>query len=299
MACITFPKYSISLNGSLHGYFKGERGLRQGDPLSPYLFNLGMEYLSRQLDMLKDDRSFKFHPRCGNLKITHLIFADDLLLFSKCDLHLVRLLYNCFKDFNVVLGLEANPGKCKKIYGGIDENLKGLVSNLLNFSEGVLPITYLGVPLILRVLQKIDELCGNFMWGKSEQVHKIPLISWDKTCLNKKFDGLDIYSASTWSMATTLRLLWNIHVNKENLWIKWIHDTYLKNNDVRHVQANNSDSWMWKQILKGSLGHGYGLVTVQVEIVQLESNFKLVLYQAEGERIQEKAKENGSCLNNL
>ncbi|XP_020272568.1 uncharacterized protein LOC109847747 [Asparagus officinalis] len=197
MACISSPKFSISLNDSLHGYFKGQRGLRQCDPLSPYLFILEMKYLSRNLDMLKEDRSFRYHPRCCELKITHLIFADNFLLFSNEDLHSVRRLFNCFKDFSVVAGLEANPEKCKIFYGGVDEVFKSTVNNYLCFSVGALPIKYLGVPMICRlqiiksvilgiqiywtsnyllsvkVLQKIDEMCRNFLWGKSEQILKV------------------------------------------------------------------------------------------------------------------------------
>ncbi|XP_020250854.1 uncharacterized protein LOC109828236 [Asparagus officinalis] len=175
MMCITSPKYSISLNGTLHGYFKGEKGLRQGDPISPYLFTLGMEFLSRKLDMLKGDRSFKFQ------------------------------------------------------------------SEIYWTSNYILPV---------RVLQKIDQMCRDFLWGKTDQKHKIPLVSWDKACLNKRLGGLGIYSATIWNLATMLRLIWHIHINKESLWIKWIHSAYLRNDDIWHVQAKNWDSWMWKKILK-------------------------------------------------
>ncbi|GAA0186769.1 hypothetical protein LIER_34057 [Lithospermum erythrorhizon] len=85
MACVRNPTFSISFNGELHGYSEGKRGLRQGDPMSPALFLLCIEYLSRLLKAKTQGDRFRFHPRCEGFHITHLAFADDLMLFSYGD----------------------------------------------------------------------------------------------------------------------------------------------------------------------------------------------------------------------
>ncbi|XP_020270848.1 uncharacterized protein LOC109846037 [Asparagus officinalis] len=305
ICCISTPNYSISLNGSLHGFFKGERGLRQGDPLSSYIFILGMEYLTRMLNLLKDDKNFKFHPKCKNLNITHLVFADDLLLFCKGDPYSVNRLYQCVEYFGACSGLEANPAKCSIFYSGVSDETKHEISNSLGFPEGSLPIRYLGLPLIskrmsyidcnplllkisnqfqscmnnkslsyarriqiiksvilgiqnfwtssyilpVKVLQKIDELCRCFLWGKLEHTSKPSLVSWSNVCVQKKNEGLGIFSARLWNTAAALKILWSIHMNKEHLWIKWSHENYLKNSSIWMVNARKGDSWMWKQLL--------------------------------------------------
>ncbi|XP_020254213.1 uncharacterized protein LOC109831293 [Asparagus officinalis] len=270
MACITSPKYSIAFNGALHGYFKGERGLRQGDPLSPYLFILGMEYLSRRLELLKEDRNFKFHPKCKKFQITHLIFVDDLLLFSKGDLYSVNKLYQCFSDFCAVSGLKANSTKCSIFYGGVEDPVKASIFNCLGACKNHKKLSYAGRLQIIkssilgiqvfwtsnyilpvRVLKKIDELCRHFLWGKYDQSAKtVPAVSWEKVCLDKEKGGLGIFSASIWNLASAVKLLWHLHINKEGLWIKWVNGTYLKNCNVWQVQAKRGDLWMWKQILR-------------------------------------------------
>jgi hypothetical protein len=79
--CITSPRFSIYLNGTLIGYFEGKKG-GQGDPLSPYLFVLVIEVFSRIMaDHIGGGLGFKFHPKNLKLKLTHLCFVDDLLIF--------------------------------------------------------------------------------------------------------------------------------------------------------------------------------------------------------------------------
>ncbi|XP_020254147.1 uncharacterized protein LOC109831221 [Asparagus officinalis] len=260
-----------------------------------------MEYLSRRLEMLKEDRRFKFHPKCSKMKLTHLIFADDLLMFGKADMSSIISLNTCLQDFCQVSGLEANPTKCAVYLCGVEDNLKAQICTYLSFSEGTLPMRYLGLPLTTRrishfecsslinkitnqfqnwqqnrslsyagriqmiksvilgiqtfwfsnyilptkILEKIDRLCSAFLWGQ-----KIHLISWDSVCLNKKKEGLGLFSAKVWNQASAVKLLWMIHQKKDILWIKWIHGHYLKNSNVWQVQQRVNDSWMWKQLLK-------------------------------------------------
>lgn len=84
-ACIQSVSYSILINGELVEPFLAAKGLRQGDPMSPFLFALAMEYLSRMLAELKNKKQLYFHPKCKKLGLTHLSFADDLLLFARED----------------------------------------------------------------------------------------------------------------------------------------------------------------------------------------------------------------------
>jgi hypothetical protein len=103
--CISTTRFSILINRELHGFFAGSRGLKQDDPLSPYLFVLVIEVLSGLLGQMARHTNFRFHWRCEREDITHLCFADDMMIFCKAEVASVSMVWNCLDQFRVASGL--------------------------------------------------------------------------------------------------------------------------------------------------------------------------------------------------
>ena len=82
MSVFSFVSFSILVNGEPRGHIVPSRGLRQGDPLSPYLFLLCSEGLNGLIQNAVNDGKIQGFSLCrGGLIISHLFFADDILLF--------------------------------------------------------------------------------------------------------------------------------------------------------------------------------------------------------------------------
>ncbi|XP_039011021.1 uncharacterized protein LOC120140024 [Hibiscus syriacus] len=117
--CFSTAKYSISFNGSLIGYFKGARGVRQRDPLSPFLFFLSMNVLSILLNLAAAKGTFGYHPKCKRISLTHLSFADDLLIFGKDSVNFVIGVTTVLDLFYEMSGLRLNASKCELFAAGV------------------------------------------------------------------------------------------------------------------------------------------------------------------------------------
>lgn len=83
MLVIQIETYRYKVKDSLTNNLQAQRGLRQGDPLSPLIFVLIMEYLPRLLVELNKNANFNYHSKCENLNIVNLSFTDGLLMFAR------------------------------------------------------------------------------------------------------------------------------------------------------------------------------------------------------------------------
>ncbi|GJW00158.1 RNA-directed DNA polymerase, eukaryota, reverse transcriptase zinc-binding domain protein [Tanacetum coccineum] len=157
MKCVTSTSFSIVVNGESCSFFKGGRGLRQGDPMSPYLFTLVMEILNLlMLRKVESNRSFQYHFGCNQLKITHICSADDLLMLCHGDVDSVRIIKEFIEEFRDVSGLLPNYNKSTIIFGSVNDEDRQRILDICPFKVESLPVKYLGVPLITKRLRVKD-----------------------------------------------------------------------------------------------------------------------------------------------
>ncbi|KAL9246131.1 hypothetical protein vseg_019705 [Gypsophila vaccaria] len=124
--------------------------------MSPLLFTIAMEYLTRIHMVMCDHRDFKFHSLCRQMKLTHLCFADDLLMFCRGDCQSVSLLLSAFETFSLASGLTMNKAKSQLFFNGTSLKTGNQLQLLTGMPQGSLPFKYLGVPISSRKLAVMD-----------------------------------------------------------------------------------------------------------------------------------------------
>ncbi|KAL9677072.1 hypothetical protein QQ045_005299 [Rhodiola kirilowii] len=154
--CIESPSYSIMINGEMSDFFEGRRGIRQGDPLSPFLFTIAMECLSRMMQRLKKEDGFYYHPKCHRIKMSHIMFADDLILFSSGRQSAVGAIKKVVMQFLSCSGLGINLQKSHLFTGGMGTSKVKWVEEIIGTRVSPLPVRYLGLPLTSRSLSRKD-----------------------------------------------------------------------------------------------------------------------------------------------
>lgn len=154
--CITRYMFSIKINGSLEGYFQGKSGLRQGDPTSPYLFVIAMEVFTSCINRRTATEDFSYHWGTEEVGLSHLIFADDVLLLCKGELHSVNKLMIAIKEFADMSGFHLNADKSMCFFGNVSIPVADSIVLSTGFQRGNLSITYLGLPLIAYKLKDDD-----------------------------------------------------------------------------------------------------------------------------------------------
>ncbi|KAK6782008.1 hypothetical protein RDI58_019804 [Solanum bulbocastanum] len=143
--------YSIIINGKRHGFFHSTRGLKQGDPLSPALFILGAEVLSRSLNRLHQNPLYHgFYMERRGPQINHLSFADDIIIFTSGRKHSLKLIMQTLATYERVSGQLINKAKSHfLLHPNAFRTTSDRIRKSTGFHQKQAPITYLGCPLFI------------------------------------------------------------------------------------------------------------------------------------------------------
>jgi hypothetical protein len=151
MRCITHVRYAVRVNEELTSPVIPTRGIRQGDPISPYLFLLCAEGLSsllfnkENMGVLQGVRNGREGP-----PISHLLFADDSIFFARSDARSIKALKKTLHLYCQGSGQKINIKKSSIFFGlHCDRQVKVDVMDQLGVLNEVLQDTYLGMPTVV------------------------------------------------------------------------------------------------------------------------------------------------------
>lgn len=150
-------RVGINLNGTPGEYFRTYKGLRQGDPLSPLLFNIVTDALGTMLKNARDRGHIKgVIPHLVEGGLTHLQYADDTVIMMDRDddsITNTKLLLYCFE---MMPGLQINYDKSEVFVIGTTQADQIEVAKIFNCKVGTFPMTYIGIPISSEPVRLTD-----------------------------------------------------------------------------------------------------------------------------------------------
>ncbi|GKU86405.1 hypothetical protein SLEP1_g936 [Rubroshorea leprosula] len=285
--CLSSSLVSILINGSPTNQFPVYKGIRQGDPLSPFLFLIVAEGLNGLMSSAVEKERYKgVGIGRGDAMVTHLQFADDTIFFGEATEDNIMVIKCIMRTFELASGLKINYRKSQLIGVGIDQNWSAKMAYQLCCKEGKLPFKYLGIPIGGNSRRKA-------LWQPMVESVRKKLASWKGrylsmggriTLINSVLSSLPVFLMSVYVVPKGIihsidklrkSFLWGGKGDERKInWISW--DKVCKKKEegglgVRDLRkfnlalmgkwwgrlAENGES-MWKKIIVERYGNGGG-----------------------------------------
>ncbi|XP_018453583.1 uncharacterized protein LOC108824675 [Raphanus sativus] len=251
-----------------------------------------MNCLSQMLNRMVSEGHMDYHHNCRKIKLTHMSFADDLLIFVEGSIESVQAV---------------SYQKTSFFASGLTEAETSAIQVSTGMKCGSLPMKYLGVPLCTKKLtlancepllqqvkarfsswslkalsfagrllliktvisgittfwcssfilpkacvNKINSLCGLFLWSGQSEGHHSARVAWDRVTLTKEQGGLGVKDLLVWNRACSLKLMWLLFFRPSSVWAAYFKEVILKG-DISNfwsIKPSSSYSWLVNKLIK-------------------------------------------------
>ncbi|CAN6557042.1 unnamed protein product [Malus baccata var. baccata] len=272
LGCVNLVQFNVLLNGQPRTKFAPSRGLRQGDPLSPYLFILVGEVLSRmiqgevdhgRLDGVRMDVSGPGQK--VNLLKSSVFFGANVP--ASLSAHLGSILGMAVVcNPGTYMGVPAIWGRSKKrglsyVKGRILEKMQGWKQSSLSRAgkEVLIKAVVQAIPaypmsifkFLAIVCKELDTLVADFWWGNKDGARKMHWVSKDVLGLLKDLGGLGFRNFQEFNDALLAKQCWRLVSDPNSLWARVIKARYFPRCNIWEATKGGRASWAWSSILTG------------------------------------------------
>ncbi|XP_062014108.1 uncharacterized protein LOC133730558 [Rosa rugosa] len=278
MRCVTSVSYAILVNGEATAKIHPTRGIKQGDPLSPYLFILcaeGLSALISQAVQFGPIQGLKMGPQAPVLH--HLFFADDSLLFGAATLEECMTFKGILDTYEQASRQKVNFSKSSVVFStNVQPHLKEVLAAVLNVTCVDEHDRYLGLPLrvgksktarfqylkekiskkLVHWKSKILSSAGKEILikavaqGDMEGKRKIHWRSWEKLCLTKHEGGLGFKNIYAYNLAMLAKQGWRLITKPNSLIAQVLKARYFPHCSFWDANLGDAPSYSWRSILE-------------------------------------------------
>ncbi|KAL8119408.1 hypothetical protein AgCh_016796 [Apium graveolens] len=259
LQCVTTVEYNIVHGEYTIGPIIPTRGLRQGDPLSPYLFIVCAEGLSCLLRYYEEKKWLHGVRICKKAPvINHILFADDCYIYCKANHEEATKVVELLKTYEMASGRNKSV-----IFGYLKDKVKASIQSwnekkisrpakeiLIKMVAQTLPSYAMNVFLLPVDLTKDIENCmAKFFWNSSQNSNsKIGWMSWERMTKHKYSGGLGFRCLRDSNIAMLGKQCWRLITNQESLVAQVYKAKYYPDRDFMEAKIESSPSFIWRSI---------------------------------------------------